>query len=83
MAKEKNTGAIIGKVQAFIKRQSTARIAVVALILLVVTYVSPRFVGVLPGVIGMSTCIVLLGRVMGPKISERYPHMEKPWWTKL
>jgi hypothetical protein len=69
--------------KSFIKRQPSYRLVILALLLLALTYFSPRFVGIVPGVIGMATCIVLFGRAVGKTIDEKHLRTERPWWTNL
>jgi RHS repeat-associated protein len=53
------------------------------ILLFLLTYFGPRYIGIIPGIIGMATWIVLLGRAVGKSFEEKHPDTKRPWWTSL
>ena len=70
------------KLKSFIKRQPSYVLVVVGLVLLGITFSSPRYVGIIPGVLAMATWVVVLGRAVG-KSAEKHADIKRPWWTNL
>jgi hypothetical protein len=50
------------KLNSFIRHQPSYRLVIVGILLFLLTYFGPRYIGIIPGIIGMATWIVLLGR---------------------
>jgi len=69
--------------KSFIARQPTYRLVIVGIVLLAITYVSPRYIGVIPGLAGVATWIIVVGRAVGKSIDEKRPGTPRPWWTRL
>jgi hypothetical protein len=73
----------MNKIKTFIARQPSYRLLIAGVILFVITFVSPRYVGIIPGIIGIATWVTLLGRAVGKSINEKRPDIKRPWWTNL
>jgi hypothetical protein len=68
------------KIKSFIRQQPTYLLVVVGIVLLVLTLLSPRYIGIIPGILAIVTWFVVLGRAVG-KSTERHPKIRRPWWT--
>lgn len=71
------------KLKSFIRHQRSYRLVIVGILLFLLTYFGPRYIGIIPGIIGMATWIVLLGRAVGKSFEEKHPDTKRPWWTSL
>ena len=71
------------KIKLFIKNQPSYRLFIAGVLLFLLTYFGPQYVGVIPGIIGMAVWVILLGRAVGKSIDAKRPDTERPWWTKL
>jgi hypothetical protein len=71
------------KLRTFIARQPSYRLLMAGVLLFLITFLTPKYVGIIPGIIGMATWIVLLGRAVGKSIDEKWPGRKRPWWTNL
>jgi hypothetical protein len=71
------------QLKSFIRRLPTYLLLIVAIILFLLTYFGPQYIGVIPGLLGMATCIVLLGRAVRQNLDKRGSNIERPWWTQL
>jgi hypothetical protein len=70
------------RIKLFIRRQPTYALVIVAITLLLIAFFSPRYIGVIPGILAMAAWFIVLGRAVG-KSQERHPEIERPWWTNL
>jgi hypothetical protein len=75
--------ATMDKLVALLKRQATYRLVIGAFILLPLAYFGPRYIGVIPGLLGMMVCLILMGRAVAANMDKRKIDTERPWWTKL
>jgi hypothetical protein len=71
------------KLKSFIGRQPSYRLVIAGILLFLITYFSPRYIGIIPGVIGMIVWVLVLGRAVGKSIDEKRPGTKRPWWTNL
>ena len=71
------------RLKTFIAKQPTYRLVILGIALLAITYVSPRYIGVIPGLAAMAICFIVLGRAVDTSIDEKRPGTPRPWWTKL
>jgi hypothetical protein len=68
------------KFKSFIRRQPTYLLVVVGIVLLVLTLLSPRYIGIIPGILAIATWFVVLGRAI-VQSTERRQEVKRPWWT--
>jgi hypothetical protein len=73
----------MNKIKSFITRQPSYRLLMAGILLFLITFFSPRYIGIIPGIIGMATWVILLGRAVGRSIDEKQPGAKRPWWTNL
>jgi hypothetical protein len=71
------------KLKSFIRQQPSYRLVIVGIILLSLAYFGPRYIGIIPGIIGMATWVVLFGRAVGKSFEEKHHDTKRPWWTNL
>jgi len=64
--------------KSLIAKQPTYRLVILGIALLAITHFSPRYVGVIPGLAGMMTWFIVLGRAVGTSIDEKRPSTLRP-----
>ena len=69
--------------KSLIAKQPTYRLVILGIALLAITHFSPRYIGIVPGLAGMATWLIVLGRAVATTIDEKSPGTPRPWWTKL
>jgi hypothetical protein len=76
LTKAQNTAS--KKLNRFIENQPVYRLLIVGVLLFLITWASPRYVAVIPGISGMAVWFLLLSRAIRGSIGDR--NIERPWW---
>jgi hypothetical protein len=71
------------KIRSFFKNQSSPKLVIMGVLLIVLGYFSPRYIGIIPNVAAMMVWAVLLGRAVAESIDKKAPDTKCPWWATL
>jgi len=70
----------MNKLKSFIRRLPSYVLVTAGIIFFIITYLSPRYIGLIPGVIAVATWVIILGRAVRKSL-EKHPKIKQPWWT--
>lgn len=65
-----------------IKQQSDAGLIFIALLMLLIAWISPRFINLIPGIISMAVIVILFGRAINNELDKRGSQSARPWWMQ-